>query len=64
MPENEWQKSSFCGGGGNNCVEVRPQAGLIQLRESEDPDTVITTTRERLADFIAGVKAGEYDHLI
>ncbi|WFB08554.1 DUF397 domain-containing protein [Streptomyces sp. LX-29] len=64
MAENTWQRSSFCGGGGNNCIEVRPEGGLIQMRESQAPDTVITMTRAQLAAFVHGAKAGEYDHLI
>ncbi|MCC2280587.1 DUF397 domain-containing protein [Streptomyces sp. ET3-23] len=64
MPETKWQKSSFCGGGGNNCVEVRLESCLIEMRESEQPEAVITMTREQLAAFFAGVKAGEFDHLI
>ncbi|MGC5345767.1 DUF397 domain-containing protein [Streptomyces sp. DT171] len=64
MPETEWQRSSFCGGGGNNCVEMRPDGAMIHVRESQAPDTVITMTTTQLAALLKGVKAGEYDHLI
>ncbi|WP_411129928.1 DUF397 domain-containing protein [Streptomyces sp. x-19] len=64
MPETEWQRSSFCGGGGNNCIETLPQDGVILIRESQAPTDVIRATPEQLAAFIRGVKAGEYDHLI
>ncbi|WEV27046.1 DUF397 domain-containing protein [Streptomyces sp. 71268] len=63
MPENEWQRSSFCGGGGNNCIETLPQNGLILMRESQDPEAIISVTPKQLAAFIQGAKAGEYDHL-
>ncbi|MBC3991042.1 DUF397 domain-containing protein [Streptomyces buecherae] len=63
MPENEWQRSSFCGGGGNNCIETLPQNGLVLMRESQDPEAIISVTPEQLAAFIQGAKAGEYDHL-
>ncbi|KOX33057.1 MULTISPECIES: DUF397 domain-containing protein [unclassified Streptomyces] len=61
----EWQKSSFSGGGGENCVELkRAHDGAIKMRESDDPNVVVSTTPEKLAAFIAGVKAGEFDHLL
>ncbi|MCP9945041.1 DUF397 domain-containing protein [Streptomyces somaliensis] len=59
-----WQKSSFSGGGGEDCVEVAQHDGDIMMRESDDPGTVITTSREKLRAFILGVKAGEFDHLV
>lgn len=58
----DWQKSSYSGTGGN-CVYVSAaDDGTIKLRESDDPDTVVTTTPEKLRAFILGVKAGEFDH--
>ncbi|MFJ4320990.1 DUF397 domain-containing protein [Streptomyces lavendulae] len=57
-----WQKASFSGGNGENCVEVGRQNDSIVLRESGDPAWVITTTPAKLAAFIKGVKAGEFDH--
>ncbi|MFE7131059.1 DUF397 domain-containing protein [Streptomyces sp. NPDC057638] len=59
-----WQKSSFSGGGGENCVELAQEGGKIKMRESEDPSVILTTSRENLAAFVAGVKAGEFDHLL
>ncbi|MDK9496652.1 DUF397 domain-containing protein [Streptomyces katrae] len=59
-----WQKSSFSGGNGENCIEVGQQAGSIVMRESDDPGHVITTSRSKLAAFIQGVKAGEFDHFV
>ncbi|MCX4672416.1 DUF397 domain-containing protein [Streptomyces sp. NBC_01381] len=60
----QWQKSSFSGGDGPNCVEVAQHEGGIVMRESDVPGSVIVTSRVNLAAFIAGVKAGEFDHLI
>ncbi|MEV0115527.1 DUF397 domain-containing protein [Streptomyces sp. NPDC050844] len=60
----QWQKSSFSGGDGPNCVEVAQHEGGIVMRESDSPESVIVTSRDNLAAFIAGVKAGEFDHLI
>ncbi|MFJ2751857.1 DUF397 domain-containing protein [Streptomyces sp. NPDC087297] len=63
--EFQWQKSSFSGGGGEQCLYVGKNAGgEIALCESDDPASIITTSPEKLAAFIAGVKAGEFDHLV
>ncbi|MGV9271528.1 DUF397 domain-containing protein [Kitasatospora sp. NPDC003701] len=61
-----WQKSSFSGGdAGNSCVELALGSGdLRHLRESDDPDVIVTTGAAKLRAFILGVKAGEFDHLI
>ncbi|GHG76009.1 DUF397 domain-containing protein [Streptomyces griseocarneus] len=58
MPDTDWQRSSFCGGGGNNCLEIRPVAGMLQVRESQMPASVITVTPMQLAVFVTGVKTG------
>lgn len=60
--EIEWQKSSFSGGGGEQCVEVAQHSEQILMRESDDPGAVTTTSRAKFAAFIEGVKAGEFDH--
>ncbi|MDA5280569.1 DUF397 domain-containing protein [Streptomyces sp. Isolate_45] len=60
----KWQKSSFSGGNGENCIEVGARAEVVVIRESDDPAQIITTSLEKLAAFIAGVKAGEFDHLV
>ena len=58
-----WQKSSFSGGGdGADCMEVATDDGTIYLRESDNPEAVITTSPKKLKAFILGVKAGEFDH--
>ncbi|WP_329078386.1 DUF397 domain-containing protein [Streptomyces niveus] len=60
-PQINWQKSSFSGSGAQ-CVEIAEHNGDILMRESDDPNTVTTTSRDKFAAFIAGVKAGEFDH--
>ncbi|MGW4199672.1 DUF397 domain-containing protein [Streptomyces sp. NPDC004726] len=60
----EWQKSSFSGGNGENCIEVGAQAQSIVIRESDDPRVVLTTSPAKLSAFIQGVKAGEFDHFV
>ncbi|AXE79493.1 DUF397 domain-containing protein [Streptomyces atratus] len=60
-----WQKSSFSGADNNqSCIELAPVDGSIKMRESDDPDVVVTTTVAKLRAFVLGVKAGEFDHLI
>ncbi|MFH8471170.1 DUF397 domain-containing protein [Streptomyces sp. NPDC018000] len=60
----EWQKSSFSGGGGEQCVEVARHAEEILVRESDDPRVVTRTSRSKFAAFIQGIKAGEFDHFV
>ncbi|KOU04655.1 hypothetical protein ADK86_08340 [Streptomyces sp. NRRL F-5755] len=62
MDPTIWQKSSYSEPEGN-CVELRRHGSSIELRESDNPDAVISTTREKLAALIAGVKGGGFDHL-
>lgn len=59
-----WQKSSFSGNGpDNDCVEIALRGHSIALRESEEPDVVVTTAPGLFGAFIRNVKNGEYDHL-
>ncbi|TQF03943.1 DUF397 domain-containing protein [Kitasatospora acidiphila] len=59
----KWQKSSFSASNNGNCVEVATgENGAIVMRESDDPNVIVTTDRAKWAAFIAGVKAGEFDH--
>ncbi|MGW1404633.1 DUF397 domain-containing protein [Streptomyces sp. NPDC002403] len=60
-----WQKSSFSGADNNqSCIELAPVDGSIKMRESDDPDVVVTTSVAKLRAFVLGIKAGEFDHLI
>ncbi|WP_405955565.1 DUF397 domain-containing protein [Streptomyces phaeochromogenes] len=54
MPQSTvWQKSSFSGGGdSSDCVEVAATQEALQLRESDEPDAVITATGAGLAALI------------
>ena len=54
-----WPKSTFSGGTqGNDCVEVSVSTTGVHIRESDTPDTVVTTTPIHLAALIRRVKTG------
>ncbi|MEU0135030.1 DUF397 domain-containing protein [Streptomyces sp. NPDC006296] len=38
------------------------RGGLVHLRETGDPGTVVTTTVQKWEAFTRGVVAGEFDH--
>ncbi|MEU8513322.1 DUF397 domain-containing protein [Kitasatospora sp. NPDC048722] len=60
MPSLEWQKSSYSASS-NECVEVRTAAGMVELRESDDGDTILRTTPAALAALLRAIKAGEHN---
>ncbi|MFI6153565.1 DUF397 domain-containing protein [Kitasatospora sp. NPDC051170] len=61
MHNSTWQKSSYSGSNAS-CVEVRTAEGAIELRESDEGDVIVHTTRGKFADLLQGAKAGEFDH--
>ncbi|MFI9586969.1 DUF397 domain-containing protein [Streptomyces sp. NPDC052236] len=60
-----WTKSSASIGEGN-CVEVaRLEEGAVAVRNSRFPDgPALVYTASEAAAFLAGAKAGEFDHLV
>ncbi|WNE98986.1 DUF397 domain-containing protein [Streptomyces luomodiensis] len=58
-----WRQSSYCQESAS-CVNVaRGERDTIMLRESEQPEVVLSTTRARLRTFIRAAKAGQLDHV-
>jgi putative sterol carrier protein len=57
-----WQKSSYSPNAGNCVYVAAADDGTVKIRESDDPEVIVTTTPEKLKAFILGVKAGEFDH--
>jgi hypothetical protein len=56
-----WQKSTFSGGGeGNTCVELAATPTTLHLRESDTPNTQLTTTTAPLTHLIHGIKSGMF----
>lgn len=55
-----WQKSSFSeGDDAPNCLEIAATQEALRLRESDEPDTVITTTGTGLAALIRQLRSIE-----
>ncbi|AEV87265.1 hypothetical protein ACWT_6250 [Actinoplanes sp. SE50] len=59
-----WHKSTRSGGNGGDCVEVAGNLpGIVALRDTKDPDgATLIFSREQWHAFLAGVRAGEFDH--
>ena len=59
--ELRWFTSSFSGGNGNGCVEVAFDRGTVAVRDTKD--RTLPPHRHpaaRWAEFLAGVRAGEF----
>ncbi|MFI5758980.1 DUF397 domain-containing protein [Streptomyces sp. NPDC051569] len=62
--EIQWRKSSKSADDeDSNCLELAWHGGEILMRESDNPDVVIHTTRAKLLAFLGGAKEGEFDDL-
>ncbi|GGN53147.1 hypothetical protein GCM10011579_010960 [Streptomyces albiflavescens] len=62
MPNPQWQKSTYSPDA-SNCVYVAATpTGTIHLRESDEPDVILTTTRARLHELIRTLKAPPSTH--
>ncbi|MEV8396141.1 MULTISPECIES: DUF397 domain-containing protein [unclassified Streptomyces] len=60
----KWRKSSkSSNAAGSDCLELAEHDGEILMRESDNPDVIIRTTRTKLRAFLDGAKEGEFDNL-
>jgi len=59
----EWQKSSYSQQGANCLYVAAPAAHTVKLRESDEPEVILTTTPATLGTFIRAAKAGAFDGL-
>jgi predicted secreted Zn-dependent protease len=47
------------------CIEVAAGAGdLIHIRQTDDPENVVTTTKAKWKAFVLGVQNDEFDHFV
>ncbi|MFJ8474031.1 DUF397 domain-containing protein [Kitasatospora sp. NPDC094011] len=60
MHNSTWRKSSYSGSN-SDCVEVRAIDGVIEVRESDEGDVILCTSRPAFAAFLQGAKNGEFD---
>jgi hypothetical protein len=62
MHQLTWQKSSYSVGEGNNCLNLAAcPDGTLRLRESDEPEVVLTAGPAGLGALIRRVKAGGFD---
>jgi len=58
----QWLKSSFCGSGGSDCVEVALLGDGVAMRDSKNPaGGVLRFTTAQWLAFVAGARTGEFD---
>jgi hypothetical protein len=60
-PESVWHRPSFCQAG--ECPEIAEIDGMIALRSSADPGSVIRYTSEEWRALVRAIKAGEFANL-
>ncbi|MET9292952.1 DUF397 domain-containing protein [Streptomyces sp. NPDC003077] len=51
-----WQKSSYSGGNGPNCLEIACRDGFFLVRESDEPATVLIVGLSSLYALVHFVK--------
>lgn len=60
--ETSWFKSTYSGGNGGSCVEVRGTGETVEVRDTKDRQgPALAFTPEEWRAFIAGAKDGEFD---
>ncbi|GAA2250237.1 MULTISPECIES: DUF397 domain-containing protein [Kitasatospora] len=59
-----WEKSSYSGSNGGQCVEFSralATSGLVPVRDSKNPDgPVLVFPTDAWSAFVAGIKAGDF----
>jgi hypothetical protein len=55
----EWRRASRCATG--ECVEIRLRGASVMLRDSTNPDVVLTCSLDAWLAFANAVRTGEFD---
>lgn len=45
-------------------IAYGPDDDSVYLRETSDPENIVTTTQKKWDAFVLGVRAGEFDHFV
>jgi Domain of unknown function (DUF397) len=56
-----WHRAQTCSG--SECVEVAVTGGGVTMRNSKDPATTLKFTVTEWLEFVAGIRAGDFDEL-
>jgi hypothetical protein len=60
-PEFAWRRPSYCHGG--ECAEIAKLDGMISLRSSTSPSSVVRYTTEEWQALVRAIRAGEFADL-
>ncbi|MFD1542570.1 DUF397 domain-containing protein [Nonomuraea guangzhouensis] len=64
LVDTDWKKSPYSGGNGN-CVELRRHNGMIEVRDSKDPNgQVLHFTDSEILAFRHGLSDGAFDEIV
>jgi hypothetical protein len=66
MTDTTWIKATASGGNGSNCVEMRRQNGVVEVRDTKDRGfgPRLGFSPDEFAAWVDGAKKGEFDHLV
>ncbi|MCQ9134980.1 MULTISPECIES: DUF397 domain-containing protein [Streptomyces] len=57
MTPDNWQKSTYSGGGdGNDCIELASTPAALHLRESDAPAAVLDSAPAAVAHFLHAIR--------
>jgi predicted secreted Zn-dependent protease len=61
----EWIRAEVEDGSDEHCFEVAAGEGdLIHIRQTDEPEKIVTTTRAKWQAFVLGVQNNEFDHFV
>lgn len=58
-----WTTPATRCGESSHCLQFRTSADGVEIRNSADPDTVLTATAAEWHAFVTGVKTGDFDNI-